>query len=73
VARVRDARARRDQSAVTESLAALRTNARCYGETGSAAERPLLMPVIIDAVRRRATVGEIAGSLTDVWGKYQPR
>jgi methylmalonyl-CoA mutase N-terminal domain/subunit len=31
------------------------------------------MPLIVDAVRRRATVGEIAGALGTVWGKYQPR
>jgi methylmalonyl-CoA mutase N-terminal domain/subunit len=31
------------------------------------------MPLIIDAVRRRATVGEIAGTLAEVWGKYVPR
>ena len=73
VARVRDARARRDQEAVTESLLALSASASCYGESGSARQRSPLMPLIIDAVRRRATVGEIAGTLGDIWGKYQPR
>jgi methylmalonyl-CoA mutase N-terminal domain/subunit len=30
------------------------------------------MPLIVDAVRKRATVGEIAGTLGSVWGKYTP-
>jgi methylmalonyl-CoA mutase N-terminal domain/subunit len=72
-ARVREARARRDNDAVRAALAALAASASCYGSGGSTRERPALMPLIIDAVRRRATVGEIAGTLVDVWGKYQPR
>jgi len=31
-----------------------------------------LMPVIIDAVRARCTVGEISDVLRGVWGVYQP-
>ena len=73
VARVRAARQRRDQPAVSETLAQLQKNASCYGEEGSARQRPPLMALIIDAVRRRATVGEIAGALGQVWGRYQPR
>ncbi|MFL5612357.1 MAG: methylmalonyl-CoA mutase [Gemmatimonadaceae bacterium] len=70
-ARVRDARSRRDAAAVEQSLAALKASAACYGNAQS--QRPALMPLIIDAVRRRASVGEIAGTLGAVWGKYQPR
>jgi methylmalonyl-CoA mutase N-terminal domain/subunit len=72
IARVRQARARRDNDAVAASLARLRSDASCYGDVRSGA-RPELMPLIVDAVRRRATVGEIASTLADVWGKYQPR
>ena len=32
-----------------------------------------LMPVILEAVESCATVGEIAGSLRQVFGEYQPR
>ena len=73
VARVRDARARRNSKHVEETLTALRATAVCYGDARSAGQRPALMPILVDAVRRRATVGEIAGTLADVWGKYQPR
>jgi methylmalonyl-CoA mutase N-terminal domain/subunit len=73
VARVREARARRDASEVRESLDALRVAAPCYVEGQPADRRPPLMPLIIDAVRRRVTVGEIAAALGGVWGKYQPR
>jgi methylmalonyl-CoA mutase, N-terminal domain len=31
-----------------------------------------LMPLIIDAVRARATLGEISDTLRDVWGVYRP-
>ena len=30
------------------------------------------MPRIVDAVRARASVGEIADTLEAVWGRYQP-
>jgi methylmalonyl-CoA mutase N-terminal domain/subunit len=30
-----------------------------------------LMPVIIDAVRARATVGEISDTLESEWGRYR--
>jgi methylmalonyl-CoA mutase N-terminal domain/subunit len=30
------------------------------------------MPAIIEAVRLRATVGEIATVLAQEWGRYQP-
>jgi methylmalonyl-CoA mutase N-terminal domain/subunit len=72
VERVRAARAGRDGQKVTAALEALRASATCYGESGSQHRRPALMPLIIDAVRRRATVGEIAGTLAEVWGKHTP-
>jgi methylmalonyl-CoA mutase N-terminal domain/subunit len=31
-----------------------------------------LMPVIIDAVRARATLGEISDTLREIWGTYRP-
>jgi methylmalonyl-CoA mutase N-terminal domain/subunit len=30
------------------------------------------MPVILDAVRARASVGEISDGLREVWGVYRP-
>ena len=30
------------------------------------------MPLIVDAVRARASVGEIADTLRDEWGSYRP-
>ena len=73
VERTRAARAKRDEKMVTAALEALRANAACYGESASRHRRPALMPLVVDAVRRRATVGEIAGTLAEVWGKYVPR
>src|SRR5690348_8387330 len=74
VTRTREARARRDARAVDAALDALRSAAPRYSEGDHASgDRVPLMPLIIEAVRRRATVGEIAGTLAAVWGKYQPR
>ena len=72
VERVRGARSRRDEKMVTAALETLRASAACYGEKGSQRRRPALMPLVIDSVRRRATVGEIAKTLAEVWGKYTP-
>ena len=56
-------RASRDAAAVGGSLAAL--------EQGAAGAAPL-MPLIVDAVRLRATVGEVSDTLRRVWGVYRP-
>jgi methylmalonyl-CoA mutase N-terminal domain/subunit len=61
--RLAEARARRDPAAVRAALAALGSKART--------DDPL-MPVIIDAVRTRATLGEISDTLRDAWGVYRP-
>ncbi len=45
------------------SLQGLRSAAATSGE---------LMPAILDAVRADATLGEICGTLRDVFGEYQP-
>jgi methylmalonyl-CoA mutase N-terminal domain/subunit len=54
---------RRDGKAVARRLAELR----------SAAAGPApLMPPILEAVRARATLGEISDTLREVWGVYRP-
>jgi methylmalonyl-CoA mutase N-terminal domain/subunit len=61
-ARVAEARARRDHAAVTAALQAL---------SASAKGADPLMPRILDAVRARATLGEISETLRAVWGVYR--
>jgi methylmalonyl-CoA mutase N-terminal domain/subunit len=62
-ARLAAVRARRDQAVVSGTLTALR----------AAAEGQVpLMPPIIEAVRARATLGEISDALRQVWGIYHP-
>ncbi|MDB4879173.1 MAG: putative isobutyryl-CoA mutase large subunit [Gemmatimonadetes bacterium] len=71
VARVKSVRAARNAVAVDEALAALGAAAVAYaGDTGP--ERPPLMPLIIDAVRARASVGEVSDVLGARWGTYRP-
>jgi methylmalonyl-CoA mutase N-terminal domain/subunit len=62
VEKLRQVRASRSQSAVTERLAALETAAR----TGAN-----LMPPILDAADAYATVGEASGKLRLVFGEYR--
>jgi methylmalonyl-CoA mutase N-terminal domain/subunit len=57
-----NARKRRDETAHTDSLEALAAAAK----SGDG-----LMAPIIDAVRARATVGEISDTLRGVWGTYR--
>ncbi|HUR68017.1 MAG TPA: methylmalonyl-CoA mutase family protein [Candidatus Thermoplasmatota archaeon] len=63
VRRLRAFKARRDVSAVAAVLRALRDAA--HGDAN-------LMPLIIDAVKAHATVGEVCGALREVWGEYRP-
>ncbi|MFQ5529390.1 MAG: methylmalonyl-CoA mutase [Gemmatimonadota bacterium] len=60
LARVRD---RRDDAVVGRCLAGIRE---------AAAGKDNLMPPIIEAVKARATVGEISGVLRECWGDYRP-
>ena len=56
-------RATRDNAAVTAKLAAL--EAACKGEDN-------LMPLILDAVKAYATLGEVCGVMRKVFVEYQP-
>jgi methylmalonyl-CoA mutase N-terminal domain/subunit len=62
-ARLAAVRAARDAATVESTLAALREAA---GGTGN-----VLWPMK-DALRARATVGEVCDALREVWGTYRP-
>jgi methylmalonyl-CoA mutase, N-terminal domain len=61
--RLAEVRQRRQGSAVQKALSAL--------QDAAAGEKPLV-PLIIEAVRARATLGEISDTLRAVWGVYRP-
>ncbi|HEV8597982.1 MAG TPA: methylmalonyl-CoA mutase family protein [Gemmatimonadales bacterium] len=61
--RLAAARSRRDGAAVGTALARLEAVAQ---------GRDSLLPPIIDAVRVRATLGEISDTLRSAWGTYRP-
>jgi methylmalonyl-CoA mutase, N-terminal domain len=61
--RVAQVRTERDQQAAQNSLARIEEVAR---------DGSNLMPPIIDAVRARATLGEISDAMRRVFGEYQP-
>jgi methylmalonyl-CoA mutase len=63
VRRLRQVKAKRDARAVAAALAALTDAAR----TGQGN----LLDLAIEAVRARATVGEVSDALEKVWGRYQ--
>ncbi|RLI61340.1 MAG: methylmalonyl-CoA mutase [Candidatus Thorarchaeota archaeon] len=62
VERVRRLRSNRDQAVVDSALEALREAAKTDAN---------LVPLILDAVRAYATLGEICGVLRDVFGEYR--
>ena len=62
-ARLAAVRAARNAARVESALAAVREAAR---------KPEPLMPAIVDAVRSRATLGEISDVLRGVWGSYRP-
>jgi methylmalonyl-CoA mutase N-terminal domain/subunit len=70
IERLRAARAARNDAGVRTSLQALREEARAYAKPSD--RPPPLMESIIDAVRARASVGEIADALREEWGSYRP-
>jgi methylmalonyl-CoA mutase N-terminal domain/subunit len=71
VGRLQAVRAGRDAAAVSAALSALGSAARSF-TGGGAPVRAHLMPLIIDAVRARASVGEISDVLSAQWGAYRP-
>ncbi len=60
---IRRYRESRDQEAVRTALSKLKEAAK--GEVN-------LFPFVLDAFRARATLGEVAGALREVFGEYQP-
>ena len=68
LARLGKTKAARDKGAVSSALAALRAASASDSVENSAR----LMPLIIDAARARATLGEIADTLASAWGMYRP-
>jgi methylmalonyl-CoA mutase N-terminal domain/subunit len=61
LARLDAVRRRRDPGQVRKALDALQAGARSSANT---------MPLLLDAVRAYATVGEMCDSLREVWGEY---
>jgi len=61
MARLESVRRTRDQRRVEEALDALQTAARGRANT---------MPLLLDAVRAYATIGEMCDALREVWGEY---
>jgi methylmalonyl-CoA mutase N-terminal domain/subunit len=62
-AQLAEVRRTRDAAAVEARLEAIRTAARGTDN---------LMPLIVDAVKAMATLGEISDALREVWGVYRP-
>jgi methylmalonyl-CoA mutase N-terminal domain/subunit len=63
---VKAVRKKRDAAKVKRALMALQE------ASGASSTDKHLMPLIIDAVRARATVGEISGALAENWGYFRP-
>ena len=68
LARLAKTKASRDQGAVSAALGEL----KAASESNDAEVAARLMPLIINAARARATLGEIADTLAAAWGMYRP-
>jgi methylmalonyl-CoA mutase, N-terminal domain len=62
LAKLDDLKRRRDSGSVQAALESLRRGARGTANT---------MPLLLDAVRAYATIGEMCDALRDVWGEYE--
>ncbi|MGH7639081.1 MAG: acyl-CoA mutase large subunit family protein [Gemmatimonadaceae bacterium] len=71
IARLREVKAKRENSMATAALENLGKVADRTGAKGKL-KHESLVPAIIDAVRARASVGEIANVLRSGWGVYRP-
>ncbi len=70
VARLASLRAKRDDGRLRLALTALGAAAATYVTRGGVREP--LMPRVVEAVRARASVGEISDTLSAIWGTYRP-
>jgi methylmalonyl-CoA mutase N-terminal domain/subunit len=70
IARLRAIRGGRDAARVERALAAL---GRAAATLEAAGQHPPIVPLIVDAVRARASVGEISDTCARAWGVYRPR
>jgi methylmalonyl-CoA mutase N-terminal domain/subunit len=66
VKRVKALRKKRSAADVKRSLEAIRA------ASADTSRQLHLMPLIVDAVRARSTVGEISDTLAANWGLYRP-
>jgi methylmalonyl-CoA mutase N-terminal domain/subunit len=71
VDRLKKAKKKRDAKVVDQALGAIKAASPGYLR-GGVGDREPLMPLIIDAVRARASVGEISDTLAGVWGIHRP-
>jgi methylmalonyl-CoA mutase N-terminal domain/subunit len=70
-ARLRSVKGKRDAKAANAALEKLGKAADRFGTKGGAM-RDSMVPCIVDAVRARASVGEISNVLRSRWGAYKP-
>jgi methylmalonyl-CoA mutase N-terminal domain/subunit len=70
VAKLKSTRAARDNARASGAMAKLREVAKTYAAAGLTREP--LMEHVVEAVRARSSVGEIADTLRDAWGTYRP-
>jgi methylmalonyl-CoA mutase, N-terminal domain len=71
VERLRAVRSARDSNRVEESLRRLRSAAQTQRSTSGETTSPFV-ELIIDCVRARSSVGEIADTLRECWSTYRP-
>jgi methylmalonyl-CoA mutase N-terminal domain/subunit len=69
---VRKARSARSAAGASRALDTVRKQAQALLATARPKETAVLVPAIIEAVKARATIGEISTALMSEWGAYRP-
>jgi len=72
VSQLTQVKASRNPEVLAAALSAIRDAAELYVADEADHARVALMPLIIDAVRARASVGEISDTFASIWGSYRP-
>jgi methylmalonyl-CoA mutase N-terminal domain/subunit len=70
VARLKQRKSERDAKRASTALEALAKSAGTFGKAAKLGDS--LVPLIVEAVRARASVGEISGVLAKAWGMHRP-
>jgi methylmalonyl-CoA mutase len=73
IARLEEAKRKRDPARAAAALKALRESAALTRSTGKGSDPANLLGLSVEAARARCTLGEISDALRGAWGEHKPK